>query len=1025
LNFQKKIKGREKKMSKRGLEVIEEDTIQLPKKYKGGDEGDGVEGDRDTAHEEVVEDKVVEDKVVEDKVVEDKVVEDQVVEDQVVEDQVVDDFDGADEYQRAAIVSKARFKLLLAGPGAGKTFTLILCIWEKAKQSPQGFENVLFTTFTTKAAKEMIDRLRQRAKNQSISVNDVNRCTYGTLHSICLRILKTCGFITEDYSILTPYNQKKMWKTIFSKNGGLVGKIDVSKLEIDDGDIEDDEVGVEENTNGSGSGSGVGGGVPDSKLVAIIQKLYDKWCTKVPRKKTNDENLLHLFGLYEKYKREENSIDFNDILVLFYKKLTTPESLTVMMEKSLKKIKHIFFDEYQDINQIQYEIMKIMVEATGSSFTAVGDEKQTIYTFRGSDNAIIHNFKNDFVNAYIKMGGDENQIEEQVRYYSLVNNYRSTPEIADMCFNWYKTESNKILSDKPMIGLHQCDESKKKNWIYMIDYRNPKFNTFYKYGQPTPENTQFRKILEILQDKEGKFGKYPLSQQVVMCRNRRPLKQLGYFLFKNNIPYEESGSSIMEKKEIGDLLAIWNFYLNPSSLTNLERIVCLFDGIGDKTAKKITEECFEIKKRCSHTTTEVIPKNSGGGGGILDNLMSDMMEAETIDFDESIQNTNEFKEGVIGILTRYIPKSKKECLSKLIDLLKMIWIENAPPLSFIYNFLINYESKIIEMFYPKKDSEEIRRLFYFFHYSKVLNKSDTKDEISRVQIKKMGEDLWSLENRQLLNIKQIVEDINIFKEAGKSYDDEGHLVVDKLLLSTIHAAKGCEFNRIFLLTDSIIDGRISESSLEEEKRISFVAVTRAKEQSFILNFNYNGPNGKEQYIKRHEKKCLNSEKHTSYFMKKTGRANYDTTPISFDFIGNCCPYLEDDELGEIVTLPIKCVICKKDAMFYRFSKLWCGKCVKNSENKKLFTIRNLNEVIGKEEGECETKKKDEKHECGEIKYRELVYYCENHPLEEDLKRLRIKIDCRCDEQTLSATFRKFMEKEVDYIDDKTIRINKK
>ena len=616
---------------------------------------------------------------------------------------------GADEFQLEAINSQAKYKLILAGPGSGKTFTLIHCIYKCAQENGGGFTPIMFTTFTKKASNEMIERLKTMAGR------DANiTCTYGTMHSICFRILKTAKIINDDVTILSSYNQKKIFKEL---------------LKSADMNTENDNI------------------------KAYIKK-YDQISSTI--NESDDDIIIK----YNEEKQKNNTIDFNDILKIFYIHLNEKNKLLI---QCISKIKYIFFDEYQDINQIQYEIIKLMCDLLDSHLVAVGDHRQTIYTFRGSDNNIIYSFESDFKSL--------NRGDVKVCY--LNNNYRSTDDIAKTCSKFIKDNNKMMDGESEMIGKgihHTTTEN--------IYYRS---NNIYKL---------YDKMVNILKD-----GKFKLSEQVVLCRNKQPLRELGYQLFKNKIPYEESGNTILDKPEIKDFVAFMSFVVNPANMLDLSRILLLLPKIGEKTCKSIIEKIsiIQLQQQSTKTTNMTNQQDENPLDWMVD-------ETPTTVSLESVDRTK-LTAIIIDIL-----KSDKKTEGLAVELEKM-WDTNNDGRLCILKLLLDFfiQDVFLKSAYTQKDPEEVK---------KMIRKFTT-------QLKTF---IPSKNILQLQDLKDILFELNLFKESGTEYSDTGHIVQEKILLSTIHASKGMEFSRVLLLIPELLN----YNDTEEENRIRFVAISRAK-----------------------------------------------------------------------------------------------------------------------------------------------------------------------------------------------------
>ncbi len=690
----------------------------------------------------------------------------------------------ADSQQLEAIVSKKRFLLILAGPGSGKTFTLIHRINYVAFSSPGFFADILVTTFSRAAAREIIHRLKYLTRNDP-NKQSLSQCINGTLHSICFRILKECKFMQDDVTVLSNYNQKKIVEKILTDNHNLVPQQIQEKIKMDKKEF--------------------------GKYIKSVLQIYDKKCTNTSNDfekeyQIHPSNINATLALYQQQKIKTNCIDFNDILTIFYRKISgDPTDVTTIFSSSLGRIKHVFFDEYQDINPLQYEILKIIVKQLKSSLVNVGDFRQTIYSFRGSDNSIIHNFEKDFV----EIADDQ----EEIGIINLVNNYRSSGAITKSCFNYIKA-NNTMMNDIEMVSKRDVDSTKYHDPIY---YK-------FKNDVNNPEK-MYNSMKNMIMDK-----KFKLSEQVVLCRHRLPLRMFGNYLFKKKINYEESGSSVLQKKEIQDLIALWNFIVNPQNHNDLMRVLKLLPKIGEKTAQDISNQIYAVETSVNlpeidlsliqdkelEEEEEIFGEEyQHQGAGPLD-----WMDATSSM--KTVEEKNVDKENIISIL---LNNDKTVLIGKLLD---QVWKEADSPVIKITREFITSEEFITSAYKSKNPKDVIELIDTFIKIicldENIDDKSDDKSDFNTM-----------ISKYKLVNLQTILLELNLYQESGEEYSETGHVKVDKLLLCTIHAAKGKEWKRVMIILDEEYNFKNSkmsqeqiEKEQEEEARILFVAFSRAQ-----------------------------------------------------------------------------------------------------------------------------------------------------------------------------------------------------
>ncbi len=311
------------------------------------------------------------------------------------------DFKNANEAQREAITAAEGPVLITAGPGTGKTYTLVqrtIYLIEECGVKPEG---IFIATFTEKAAKEIITRITNELSERGISAN-INEMYIGTFHSLCLRILKEHLEYTRlrrNYRILDAFDQKYM---VFRHFHEFKSIFDIENVLPKGGDWKKTEA-----------------------LCEYINILAEEL---VPAEKLIEDSdpriaaLGEALSTYQELLREENLMDFSSIQCETYRLLTEyPE----VLEKLQKQITHIMVDEYQDTNFIQEQIV-FLLAGEQRNICVVGDDDQGLYRFRGATIRNILEFPQKFEKG-------------QCKIISLVINYRSNSDIVDFYNRWMKT----------------------------------------------------------------------------------------------------------------------------------------------------------------------------------------------------------------------------------------------------------------------------------------------------------------------------------------------------------------------------------------------------------------------------------------------------------------------------------------------------------------------------------------------------------------------------------------------------------
>lgn len=405
--------------------------------------------------------------------------------------------------------------LIFAGAGSGKTKVLTHKIAYLIKQNVVAPQNILAVTFTNKAAKE----LRTRAENYV--GKKVNITTIGTFHSICARILRReielLGY-TSSFSIYDEENQISLIKKVINDYSIILQGITTSALLSRISFLKSGMIGPDEYQPRKG----------------ILTDLLVK----------------QIYPLYQKALEKANAVDFDDLLILPLKIFSSyPE----ILEKYRKRFCYILVDEYQDTNRPQF----LMIEALGrfhEQVCVVGDDDQSIYSWRGADIENILRFEEVFPRA---------------RIFKLEQNYRST---------------NNILKAASAVVGHNVNRANKILWSDKKDGDLIlKIESESEYDEAARIASQIQR--EIVQSKRN------FKDFAILYRTNAQSRVLEETLRRNNIVYTlVGGVKFYDRKEIKDILAYFNFFCNPKDDISFKRIINFPPrGIGKSTQKYIEE----------------------------------------------------------------------------------------------------------------------------------------------------------------------------------------------------------------------------------------------------------------------------------------------------------------------------------------------------------------------------------------------------------------------------------------------------
>ena len=312
------------------------------------------------------------------------------------------DFGNANEAQRSAISTTDGPLLIIAGPGTGKTYTLVKRIVYLIIEKDVLPEEIMIATFTEKAAKELITRITNELYAIGVSVN-LNEMYIGTFHSICLRILKDhleYTRIKKNYRMLDNFEQQYM---VFQKINRFrnLPYFDV----------------IFDKKQGAWRQAG--------EIVKYVNNLAEELVDIDEMQGDADEHIVAVANIMKQYNtlmEDENLIDFSSIQTEAYKLLIEEPSI---LEEIQQKIKYVMVDEYQDTNYIQ-ELLVFLIAGKNKNICVVGDDDQGLYRFRGATIRNILEFPGHFA-------------EGECKQVKLVTNYRSERQIIDFYNKWMST----------------------------------------------------------------------------------------------------------------------------------------------------------------------------------------------------------------------------------------------------------------------------------------------------------------------------------------------------------------------------------------------------------------------------------------------------------------------------------------------------------------------------------------------------------------------------------------------------------
>ena len=593
--------------------------------------------------------------------------------------------DYLNDRQKEAVLYGDGPLLILAGAGSGKTSVLTARVAYLIKERSVDPRSIVAITFTNKAAKEMKDRIIKEVGSVGYSIQ------ISTFHSFGLRIIK------ENHNLL---GYDRNFTILDSDDSLTVIKKILKELNIDSKRC---------------NPKFIKNRISSCKNEMITPDKYKAF--------VNDEVSDIIYKVYKKYQEtllRNNSLDFDDLLVKPIELFTKhPDVLASYQEM----FKYIFIDEYQDTNEVQYIFSK-MLSAKYKNICVVGDDAQSIYSFRGANFKNILNFEKDYKDAKVIL---------------LEQNYRSTKTILNAANSVIKNNVQK--KDKNL--WTENEDGEKIKYVRALDEKD--------------EASFVTKEVKNLRS-EG----VSLDDIAVLYRTNAQSRTIEEGFLNSNIPYKIVGAyAFYSRKEIKDLLAYLKLIYNPKDDVSLTRVINYPKrGIGPKT---------------------------------IDNLSMDAILNDTSMFDV-IKSGKElaFKNMILEM------KEKSEELS-LTETIDMVLLKSGIKSDLESEHTLEADIRL-------ENLEEFKSI------------TKTFEEESGIA---------SLED--FLNEVSLVSDVN----------DEKNDNTPKVTLMTIHSVKGLEFSYVFVIgmEENIFPhvNSVEEGSLEEERRLCYVAITRAKKKLYLVN----------------------------------------------------------------------------------------------------------------------------------------------------------------------------------------------
>ncbi len=611
---------------------------------------------------------------------------------------------GLNDKQKEAALHRDGSLLIVAGAGAGKTKTITHRIVNLILNGIAP-EKILAVTFTNKAAKEMREKIL--GEIQKYAKGQDNIPFVSTFHSLGVHIIKENAHIlglTKYFSILDEQDSNRLIKE------------SLKELDLDPKQYE------------------------PRKIKNIISREKGKFTVLSDYLEKNNDPLssggghmgkivAQVWFLYEKKKTQEQALDFDDLLLKSTKLLQDKKEIREIYQQ---KWEYIHIDEYQDTNQVQYLMSKLLSE-NNKNICVVGDADQNIYSWRGANLKNILNFEKDYPNTKI---------------ITLEKNYRSTKNILEAANEIIK--KNKYRPDKN---------------LYTENVVGEKIGFYEALNENDEADFIATKVLENIDGKNT-----ILNEIAILYRTNFQSRVLEEAMLQYNIPYQVLGIKFFERKEVKDTLAYLRAALNLESLSDIKRIINFPKrGIGKVTLAKIFSK-----------DTEKLPIKT---------------------------------------------KIKINNFYKLLEEIK--------------GKIINEQASKVIKFVVKKSGIET-----------ILSEGTEEDLERLANIKELATLALKYDNLSNgLGIEKLLEDAALASDQDSLINIETKNKIQKekkgVKLMTVHASKGLEFKYVFIagLEDGLFpskrDGEIKNNEdSEEERRLFYVALTRARKKVFLSFANF-------------------------------------------------------------------------------------------------------------------------------------------------------------------------------------------
>lgn len=622
--------------------------------------------------------------------------------------------DDLNEPQREAVMYKDGPIMIIAGAGSGKTKVLTTRIAHLIDFHNVDAFNILALTFTNKAAKEMKERIEKTLGN-----SEARNLYIGTFHSVFARILRgeanKIGY-PNNFTIYDTDDAKSVLKTV------------IKEMALDDKHYKPNMV---YNRISSAKNS----------LISSEEYIND-WALQQEDGRANRPMTGKIYDAYNKRCFKNGAMDFDDLLFKMYILLKNhPDALS----KYQRKFKYILIDEYQDTNTSQYEIIKLL-GAMHENVCVVGDDAQSIYSFRGATIENILQFAKDY---------------DDVKVVKLEQNYRSTKSILNV--------ANEIIGNNK-------NQLPKKLWT------DKEEGDKIKLVRTATDNEEGKFVADTIQEEKLR-NHFFNNEFAILYRTNAQSRSYEECLRRMNIAYRiYGGLSFYQRKEVKDFVAYLRIVVNPNDEEALKRIINYpTRGIG----KTSMDRAVLAANENNITLWEV-----------LENA-----------------RTYGYKAGIL------------DAINDFVLMIRMFQSELAKKNAYDLAIIVGKSTQIVKDLFNDKTTEGLAR---YENVQELLN-----------SIKEFIETPMNEEDGEVgdKTLGSYLQQITLLTDTDNDKED-----ADSVKLMTIHAAKGLEFSCVFLggLEETIFPNAMcinTREELEEERRLFYVAITRAKTKLWLTYAN--------------------------------------------------------------------------------------------------------------------------------------------------------------------------------------------